>query len=64
MIQEFIRFKLILSAYHPNAIYRGIYYLIDFNIINELAQQLLIPLCEYNNNLVTLFSRKFLLKEF
>ena len=38
MIQEFIRFKLILSAYHPNAIYRGIYYLIDFKIINELAQ--------------------------
>jgi len=25
MIQEFIRFKLILSAYHPNAIYHGIY---------------------------------------
>jgi hypothetical protein len=25
MIQEFIRFKLILSAYNPNAIYRGIY---------------------------------------
>jgi len=25
MIQEFIRFKLTLSAYHLNAIYRGIY---------------------------------------
>jgi len=25
MIQEFIRFKLILSAYNPNDIYRGIY---------------------------------------
>jgi len=25
MIQEFIRFKLILSAYNPNAIDRGIY---------------------------------------
>jgi len=25
MIQEFIRFKLTLSANNPNAIYRGIY---------------------------------------
>ena len=64
MIQEFIRFKLTLSACIPNAIYRGLDYPIDFNRIIQLAQLLLVLFCEYNNILVTLFFRKFLLKEF
>jgi len=38
MIQEFIRFKLTLSAYSTNANYRGHDQLIVLNRINKLAQ--------------------------